>query len=214
MKKIIDITFDLESLSLASNAAVLQVAAVAFNRHAETADNLFPTNLPPFESNVDIRSCVADGFDFQPATVKWWSEKPQEVKDEVLSGDCYPLSEVIEAFIQWINDIKMLTKADVACLWAQGSDFDISVLRTILRTYGMERQFPVHFHDFRDARTFIAEIGSHYMGLENDGLADHAKIYEKMPPYPEEGNVHSATYDCRRTSWSVWQCFSLLPDPA
>ena len=139
MKKIIDVTFDLESLSLASNAAVLQVAAVAFNRHAVDVNDVFPSNISPFEAKVDIRSCVSDGFDFSPSTVKWWSEKSDEVKADVLTGDSYPLREVMEAFIQWLNDLLIVTKGDVLCLWAQGADFDISVLRTILRKYNMER---------------------------------------------------------------------------
>lgn len=211
--KLIDITFDLESLSLASNAAVLQIAAVAFNRHANTSDELFPINIPPFQSKVDIRSCVADGFDFSPSTVKWWAEKSPEVKTEVLTGDCYPLKEVVRYFIDWLHEVKESTGSEQIFLWAQGSDFDISVLRTILRTYDLESELPVPFHNFRDARTFIAEIGSHFAAGE-DGLIDHAKIYEALPPYTGEGNVHNAVFDCLRTSWSVWQCFSLLPDPS
>lgn len=216
MKKIIDVTFDLESLSLASNAAVFQVAAVAFNRHAVDVNDVFPSNISPFEAKVDIRSCVSDGFDFSPSTVKWWSEKSDEVKADVLTGDSYPLREVMEAFIQWLNDLLIVTKVDVLCLWAQGADFDISVLRTILRKYNMESKFPVHYHNFRDARTFIAEIGAYYIAeiADNDGLADHELIYDALPPLPEKGNVHNATYDCRRTSWTLWQCFSLLPDPS
>lgn len=116
--KLIDITFDLESLSLASNAAIVQIAAVVFNRHASSADELFPINIPPFECKVDIRSCVADGFDFSPSTVKWWAEKPEEVKAEVLSGDCYPLQEVFSNFIEWLNEVKMATQSDMLCLWA------------------------------------------------------------------------------------------------
>lgn len=211
--KLIDITFDLESLSLASNAAIVQIAAVVFNRHASSADELFPINIPPFECKVDIRSCVADGFDFSPSTVKWWAEKPEEVKAEVLSGECYPLQEVFSNFIEWLNEVKTATQSDMLCLWAQGSDFDISVLRTILRTYNLEERFPVPYHNYRDARTFIAEIGSHFAANE-EALADHAKIYEALPKYTGDGNVHNAVFDCLRTSWSVWQCFSLLPDPA
>ena len=212
MAKIIDITFDFETLSLASNAAVLQLAAVVFDRSACDLDELFPKQIAPFESKVDIRSCVADGFDFSPSTVKWWSEKPDEVKREVLTGDCYPLKEVMENFIDWIKEVLAFTGADTPMLWAQGSDFDISVLRTILRRYDLEKQFPVHFHNNRDARTFIAEIGSRYFGVGYEGLADHRRIYDAMPPFPQEGNAHSADYDCRRTSWAIWQCFSMLPD--
>ena len=212
MTKIVDITFDFETLSLASNAAVLQLAAVVFNRYAVDDQELFPKAIAPFEAKVDIRSCVADGFDFNPSTVKWWSEKPEDVKREVLTGDCYPLSEVMTNFIDWLCEVKNFTETDVLILWAQGSDFDVSLLRTILRRYDMEKVFPVHFHNCRDARTFIAEIGDRYCQLYHDGLADHKKVYDAMPPYPEQGNVHSATYDCRRTSWALWQCFSMLPD--
>ncbi len=211
MKKVLDIMIDFETLSLASNAAVLQLAAVAFNRSTASADALFPQDLPPFEAKVDIRSCVADGFDFHPDSIKWWSEKPDAVKAEVLGGDCYPLTEVMSNFIDWLNEVQTTSQAEITCLWAQGADFDISILRTILRRYGMEKKFPISYRDFRDARTFIAEIGAHY-AAGRDAMSDHNEIYAALPPYPQEGNVHSASYDCRRTAWALWQCMSLLPD--
>ena len=76
--KIIDVTIDLETCSLAANAAVMQVSAVAWNRHATAADELFVKNIPAFDARVDLRSCVMDGFDFDRETIKWWSNKPQE----------------------------------------------------------------------------------------------------------------------------------------
>ena len=63
--KHLDITFDLETLSLESNAAVLQLGAVAWNRHADSPETLLVTeSTPTFQTSVDLRTCVGSGFDF------------------------------------------------------------------------------------------------------------------------------------------------------
>lgn len=213
MKKIVDITFDLETCSLASNAAIMQIAAIVWDRHAQDAESLFPNNLFSFECKIDLTSCWLDGFDFSESTQKWWGERPEGLREQMKGGDHYFLKEGLESFLSWLDMIIHDTEADEVILWAQGSDFDISVLRTALNRYDLK--LPFGCHNFRDARTFIAEIGAKYfLGDANitDGLADHRRIYEAMPPYPEADNSHSADYDARRTSWGLWQCFSMLPD--
>lgn len=209
--KIIDVTIDLETCSLAANAAVMQVSAVAWNRHATDADELFVKNISAFDARVDLRSCVMDGFDFDRETIKWWSNKPQELKDEITNGDCYPIKEVFEQFAQWMTEAKEYSQAVVVCLWAQGADFDIAILRHVLNKYGIK--LPIGYRDFRDARTFIAEVGSRML-LEDhvDGIADHGKVYAMLPDFPEKADVHNALFDAKRTTWSLWHVISSIPD--
>lgn len=210
--KHLDVTIDLESCSLAANAAVLQVAAVAWNRTATDVKSIFALDIIPFESKVDLRSCVMDGFDFDPATLKWWSEKPKELKMKMASGDCYPIEEVFRNLSEWMAEAKKQTEAETITLWAQGTDMDIAILRHVCQKYNIH--LPLTYRDFRDARTFIIEIGSLFL-LDDwqKGMADHDRVYDELPDVPEtDSEEHNAVYDAYRTSWNLWQCFSLLPD--
>lgn len=205
--KIFDVTIDLETCSLEPNAAVLQVAAVAWQRNALASEELFFTDVPPFDAKVDLRSCVMDGFDFDRDTCRWWSQQPEQLRQEIAGGDCYPVNEVFDNFIQWLTEVKTAHKADTLCIWSQGADFDIAILRNVLRRYNLS--LPTSYRNFRDARTFIAEVGSRVILSDpSEGLADHNKIYESLPPFPEKENVHNALFDARRTSWSLWNIMS------
>ena len=91
MDKHLDFTIDFETCSLSANAAPMQVAIVPWMRDAEKdpfdlpaadANNLTADDrerglgrIQPFVGYVDLRTCVVDGFDFDPETIKWWSEK-------------------------------------------------------------------------------------------------------------------------------------------
>ena len=81
----IDITFDMETCATTANAAVMQVAAVAWNRSAK--ENPFfwceIHTLATFNEHIDLRSCVVDGFDFDQATIKWWANQTDKAKKAV-----------------------------------------------------------------------------------------------------------------------------------
>lgn len=207
----IDITFDLETCSLETNAAVIQIAAVAWVRGADIPTMLFPNELPPFDVKIDLRSCVMDGFDFDNKTIQWWTEKPKKLRDSLSSGDCYPIEEAFREFCTWINDIKDQTGASMVSLWAQGSDFDIAILRHVCHKYDIT--LPVSHQDFRDARSFILEVMA---SKERPGYVYDAKgqVYDSLPPFPKEacpdGQPHDALYDAMRTSWNVNECINLL----
>lgn len=211
--KHLDITFDLETCSLDVNAAVMQVAAVAWNRSAQMTDDLFIPQVVDFVANVDLQSCFFDGFDFDRKTQKFWCDQPQDVKNILMNADKYPLREVIENFFSWITDTKSMVGAETVCLWSQGADFDIAILRHICRKYDL--QMPLPYHNFRDARTFIIESGAHFACKDwQTALANHNEVYSAFPNMPEDKHlVHDACYDARRTTWTLWQVFSLLPEP-
>jgi hypothetical protein len=215
--KIIDVTLDLETLSLAANAAVLQVAAVAADRYAEAPLSIFPHDIVPFEAKVDLRSCAMEGFDFDNETLKWWADKPKALRDVMASGDCYPIDEVFQQFSTWIGEVKQYTGADDIMLWAQGSDMDIAILRHVFRHFNME--LPCKYWNFRDARTFIIEVvNSIHYPASNAGLEDHKKVYDVLPQMPENaafgGEAHNAIYDAARTAWNVCHVFKLLKEMA
>lgn len=206
--KHIDITVDLETCALSPNAAVMQIAAVAWNREAENFEELFPQQSICFETKIDLRSSWLLGLDFDPNTQKWWTGRDKEAKERLVAGDVFPLEEAMTGFFDWINDNKSVLKCEHVCLWAQGSDFDIAILRNICGKLNLK--IPISFRDFRDARSVIAEVGNIvFTSDDNAGLLDHDKIYAHLPDYKvmEPGVAHDALFDAKRTSFAV--CYLL-----
>lgn len=236
----IDITFDMETCATTANAAVMQVAAVAWNRAAK--ENPFRsvcdcmtvanTDMESFNEHIDLRTCVVDGFDFDQATVKWWANQTDKAKKAVTDGLAEPIEEVFIRFIEWINQVKKDTKAESVCLWCQGMDFDGAILRNICHKYDLE--LPFRYQQFRDCRTLILETAviqvsrytmdnSETAGMicadgsvikPKDILQQPCKAYKIYKPLPEDiiesGTVHDAMYDCIRSSWNTWQALEII----
>ena len=145
--RIVDVTVDFETVGLGNNAALIELAATEWNRDAECSDDIF---MDSFMQRIDLTSAVFNGREFETSTIKWWQSKPDAVKAAILSEQCYPEKEVLENFAAWLEECGKADDAEVV-LWAQGSDFDIAILRNRCKEYGIK--LPVHFHNFRDART-------------------------------------------------------------
>lgn len=217
--KILDITIDFETASLRPDAALLQLAAVAWCRFTRLEDNPFydgdklPIGL--FNNRIDANCCVAEGYHFDGATVYWWSKNSDESKKGILSGEPLSPKNTLVAFLKWIQELKDKTGADTICLWSQGTDCDITWLRGMCERYQMD--MPVSHVYFRDARTFVLES----IALVQDSvMSDFSHAYDKLAYRFEDWAVvnvpkliagidtHHAIYDCLRTSFNVWLCMT------
>lgn len=208
--KHLDITFDLETLGLSSYAAVMQIAAVVWDRNLK--ENPFVYNLDleveSFNQAIDLRTCVFDGFEFNQDTLNWWAKQNSNLKVSLLlNEELMPINEAFSNFIYWIADVKEKYDAESVCLWCQGSDFDISILKNVCKKYQID--LPIKYTDFRDARTFILETiykkDAGGFSFENVGIN-----YKDISPLPTEFEkqeliLHNALYDCLKTTWNVWQ---------
>lgn len=221
MKNHIDITFDLETAATTPNAAVMQVAAVAWMRDAESC----PFDLGPdcdviFNGHVDLRTCVVDGFDFDQQTVAWWSRRSDAAKRAVTAGLPEPVNEVFADFINWINEVMKIMNAKSVCLWCQGMDFDAAILRNVCKKYDLQQPFP--YQQFRDCRTIILEAAIAHSQVCGDSIAtkqeeillNPARAYDLFDPLPDEyanaREAHDALYDALRSSWNTWQALKWL----
>lgn len=219
--KLIDITIDLETCSTTPNAAIMQLAAVAWDRNHDDSTTLF-NGMPVLNVGVDLRTAVMDGFDFDPSTCLFWHGNKQQVKDVVLNLEAHPIKDVVVDFIKWIGEVRLNFGADEVCLWAQGSDFDIAIIRNALAKYGL--RLPMSQKFFRDARSICLEIGAHLLrdkDIEPDDALCDMKTYEdsiydvltsryEAPPTINETCVHDALYDARRTAFSTWCALRIL----
>ena len=202
MEKHLDFTIDFETCSLSANAAVMQVAVVPWLRDGEKDPFIKESELAPFVAFVDLRTCVVDGFDFDPATVRWWARQSDGAKAAVTGGTPEPIHVVLAGLLSYIEEAVGKYELTSICLWCQGPDVDIAILRNLCEKYGRALEDFVPHTSFRDCRTMILESAIAFdeekakMYLEKPHLA--------YPTYTGVGEAHDALYDAIRSSWSVW----------
>ena len=215
----LDITIDFETCSLCPTAAVMSIGAVAWRR-----DNLYspfynlkggkqdPASV--FSCHIDLRSMFINGFAFDEKTAAWWKAKTDEAKASLLSNDsydlpCRPIDVAVKDLFEWMQDFKKEQYEQDICLWAQGSDFDIAILRNICYKFGIE--VPVHYTNFRDHRTFIYEAARLIYKAKGESFVP-IKAYNLVEDYTniEKGAEHDPVFDCKRSIYSTWQMMRLL----
>lgn len=210
--KHLDVTFDLETASLSSTAAIIQIGAVAWNRFEEKSERLFE-DAYEVSFGVDLRSAMMSGFDIDPETCKWWSNRDAALKNSILSEHVEHIKDVLLSFKAWLEEVRSTSSAESICLWAQGSDFDVPVLRNAFETFDIE--FPVNYHAIRDARSVVLETfvrESIYSKEEALSLIhkDYNKVYDtvcngfRRPECLSVNLAHNALYDAKLTAWSTW----------
>ena len=215
----LDITIDFETCSLCPTAAVMSIGAVAWTR-----DNLYspfynlkggkqdPASV--FSCHIDLRSMFINGFAFDEKTAAWWKAKTDEAKASLLSNDsydlpCRPIDVAVKDLFEWMQDFKKEQYEQDICLWAQGSDFDIAILRNICYKFGIE--VPVHYTNFRDHRTFIYEAARLIYKAKGESFVP-IKAYNLVEDYTniEKGAEHDPVFDCKRSIYSTWQLMRML----
>lgn len=233
--KHLDFTIDFETCALTADAAPMQVAIVPWWRDADSDPFLLDdsyqetegetASLPePFVKFVDLRSCVVDGFCFDKETVKWWSERSEAAKDAVCDGFAEPVSDVLLAAIDYLRENAARYKLDSICLWSQGTDFDIAILRHLCKKYDVNLEDTVLHTSFRDCRTIILEaahakcrkgikdankdilggekitdgmfIGGQMIPCNPNTYLEHPKeAYTLFSPLPDEYTRHKEAHD-------------------
>jgi hypothetical protein len=219
MDKHIDITIDFETCSLSANAAVITMAALPWKRNDEEVPFYNKKVLEPFRGYVDLRSCVVEGFDFDPETIDWWSRQNDVAKDALLKGAAVPVKEMLLNFMKWLKRTMDATGAETVCLWCQGMDVDIAILRNICRKFGFNLNSIVAHTYFRDCRTVILERAismakSQYIKFSAQDIMQKPSLaYQMFEPLPESlqdiGDVHDAMFDCIRSTWYTWQAMKV-----
>ena len=222
--KHLDITIDFETCAMTANAAVMQVAMVPWLRDND-ADPFSFDDMDIYEGCVDLRTCVVDGFDFDPETIKWWSERNLKAKEAVTKGEPKAVDDVLIGMLNYIRELKEKHALTSIFVWCQGMDFDIAILRNLCRKYGVELEEDIPHTSFRDCRTVILEAAlieaSRSLNGKSNGiilpeqiLAGSYDVYKMFDPLPERysagSEAHDALYDALRSSWNTWQALKWL----
>ena len=237
--KHLDFTIDFETCSLSSDAAIMQVAVVPWLRDADVEPFLSKADAEPFVNYVDLRSCVVEGMDFDPKTVTWWSRQSDDAKHAVCQGLAEPIADVLVGTLDFIRRMAKDHSLESICLWAQGSDVDCAILRSLCRRFDIDLESIIPHTQLRDCRTIILEA-AHKLACQqrleviasasaetmlSDGtpvpapavspqevLAGSRKAYDLFPPLPSQydGIQHDAIYDATRSSWYTYQALKTL----
>lgn len=148
---------DLETLSSASDAAIISIGAVAFNRR----DGVVGRYYAP----VDRKSAEQYGS-ISRDTMDWWAQQSPEAR-KVLTDGVEQLPEVLNGFASWFKREKC------QYVWGFGATFDNVILRNGYTRTGI--RCPWHFRRDRCFRTAAAifapawppRTGTHHHALDD-----------------------------------------------
>ncbi len=209
--KILDVTFDYETVALGADAAPMQLAAVAWNRYSTEQH---PFLSESFNHGIDLRDCVMKGLKVDQSTIDWWSNQNACAKASVLHLPAEYLSAVIEDFLDWIDTLKETYKADKIFVWCQGMDFDVPMLKHQCKICSIGIDKRINYQNFCDARSFVLQA---WQVMEDDDMSNLRDIYTKFIPDMSKldpkslpgllrgaADPHDALYDSMRSSWNVW----------
>ena len=208
----LDITLDFETLSLLPTAAPVKLAAVAWSRN-EPLD-LAKLASESFSVSFDVRDAIAEGLSIDQSTLTWWSTQDPSVKRSVLkSGTLLDIADAMSTFLGWIDGAKTRYNAETVTIWAQGSDFDISILRNLMHIAHLDEDFKklVPYLCLRDARTLVLELGKTLVNFKlSDAPIPGKSIYsaiDSASSFEQEMKhlkAHDPYKDCIRTTVSVY----------
>ena len=84
-----DLMIDLETLATSNDAAIVTMAAIRFDPHADYS-KIKVEDLPPNQvmyKRIDLDSCTAIGCKVNEETINWWATQSKEAQDEAFGDD-------------------------------------------------------------------------------------------------------------------------------
>ena len=154
------IMLDLETMSTASNAAIVAIGAVKFDPDTGELGQMF-------YRNVSLESCIAAGLDVEAGTVMWWLTRSENARQALLENSI-PLGKALGEFSQFLSP----PGASNIAIWGKGSDFDNVILANAYKAVGLKA--PWKYKNNRDVRTILALVPSACDGVESTGTKHNA----------------------------------------
>lgn len=176
------IMIDLETMDKPPAAAIVAIAAVAFDPEEGVIGK-------QFYQRINLESSAEHGGTIGADTVKWWLRQPAEARSEIISDDAVDVKRAIGELGCFI--LRNSQHPD-AYIWARGTDFDITILTSAIARVGITPTWK--FWNVRDVRTL-----------------EHAAIAAGMDPQTVvafEGQKHHALHDAihqAKTVIHIWQ---------
>jgi len=165
-----DVMLDIETLGTKPGSAIVQVAAVRFDRKTGVSDEVKPNQVHcrHFDRYVDLESNLKLGLTMDAGTVEWWLQQDDEAR-KIFEKPKFPLCSVLWEFQKWLGK--------ESCVWGNGATFDNVLMRAAYNACGESK--PWSFRLDRDLRTAFDLTGFNPKDV------------------PFEGTKHNALDDCK-----------------
>lgn len=152
------IMLDLETMSLAANAAIVAIGACKMGPGVGDIRD-------KFYMNVSLEDCEKLGMHISGSTVMWWLAQEKAAQEALINKERFPLAVVLEQFSIWLGE-------DTDKIWGNGSDFDNIILRNAYDLIGME--CPWDYRANRCFRTTRAILGQDVTPPDQIGTSHNA----------------------------------------
>jgi len=153
------ITFDLETLGNTSNAPIVQIGAVKFDREGNIKDT--------FLRNIKLSCLSRYDFDIDYSTLQWWFEQDDEaIKSVFCKEGAIDLRLALREYVEWIGVLGDYT------YWSHAT-FDPPILKNNFNA--VKLQYNIPFRVQRDIRTlthFTGKIDCERQGIHHNALDD------------------------------------------
>lgn len=179
---------DLETMSNASSAAIVSMAALRFDPRGDRMETLIADCLHPtqFYRRVRLSSSVEIGLTIDADTVMWWLKQDKSAQAELTEGCTIHVAHALDQLGAWCFDNQ------IGYVWSHGAGFDVVILANAYNRLG--RQTPWKYNHVRDTRT----------------VYDLAGIVLHEEPSPEGYLQHHALWDCWKQAAAVQKAYRRL----
>lgn len=137
------VMIDLETMSLAPNAALVSIGAVLMTSSGE--------EMAHFYRSISLASSVDAGLHIDPGTIMWWMQQSDRARG-ALGVQARPLGEALQEFSAWMNVAE--PSEGLVGVWGNGAASDNVWLSEAYKAVGAQRPWS-HKMD-RCYRTFRA----------------------------------------------------------
>ena len=153
----IQVTLDLETMSVRSNAAIASIGAVKFEVGTGIIDQFYRT--------VDLRTCKAVGLHIDPETAEWWNKQSKEARQALLK-DNVSLNQALDDFTEWFGRSSLPT-------WGNGAGFDNVIMENAFMACNMKRPWrPWEDRCYRTIKNIIQVPADERQGVYHNALDD------------------------------------------
>lgn len=151
----VHVMIDTETLGLESNAIILSIGAVEFNKYGLGKTFYIEIDPKTYPGSVDI------------STIQWWMEQCRAGNKAPVSG-IIQLPTAVNALSEYLSEV---CDGDLSrlVLWANGIDFDVPKL--VYAYYVCKVPTPWKYNAIRDARTVYKLLGDY--GIKPVGKNAH-----------------------------------------
>lgn len=136
----IHVALDLETASLDSNAAIVQLAAV--------------TESASFDRRISLASNEQAGRHISKETMEWWNTQDSELRRKVFSGTQH-LNDALQDFHQWCIELVGASALGRVILWGNGTEFDNVILQNAWEHFA---EWPFYYRNAHHLRTLLTTV--------------------------------------------------------